>query len=78
MSHLDRNSIEYRKFTLKERVILLKAALLDVEKIVLQNKCSETIRTQIEDIVGEELNDPSPEDEAVIYKLRNQILKKKD
>lgn len=77
MTEPDRNSIEYRRFTLKEKVILLKAALLDVEKIVLDNKCSEDIRTQIEGIVGDELNDPSPEDEAVIYKLRTQILKKR-
>jgi len=71
----NRDSLEYRKYTLKERVILLKAALLDVEKIVLKNNCSEKARTEIELIVAEELNDPSPEDEAVIYKLRNSILK---
>jgi hypothetical protein len=71
----DRNSIEYRRHTLKEKVVLLKAALLDVENFVRRAKTVQQISDYVESTIAEELNDPSPADEKTIYELRTRILK---
>jgi hypothetical protein len=64
------------KFSLTEKIVLLKTALLDVEHIVNEAKSLQEAQDGIEAIIADELNDPTDEDANVLYRLRDKILKR--
>jgi hypothetical protein len=64
------------KFSLTEKIVLLKTALLDVEQIVNEAKSLQEAQDGIEAIIADELNDPTDEDANVLYRLRDKILKR--
>jgi hypothetical protein len=64
------------KFSLTEKIVLLKTALLDVEQIVNEAKSLQEAQDGIEAIIEDELNDPTREDANVLYRLRDKILRK--
>lgn len=64
------------KFSLTEKIVLLKTALLDVEQIVNEAKALQEAQDGIEAIIADELNDPTDEDANVLYRLRDKILKR--
>jgi hypothetical protein len=64
------------KFSLTEKIVLLKTALLDVEQIVNEAKSLQEAQEDIQAIIADELNDPTDEDANVLYRLRDKILKR--
>jgi hypothetical protein len=64
------------KFSLTEKIVLLKTALLDVEQIVNEAKSLQEAQDGVEAIIADELNDPTDEDANVLYRLRDKILKR--
>jgi hypothetical protein len=60
---------------LRDKVILLKASLLELEYIANNTDSLQEIRQAIEDVIVDELNDPSKEDVEFIFRLRDRTLK---
>jgi hypothetical protein len=60
---------------LRDKVILLKASLLELEHIANNTDSLQEIRQAIEDVIVDELNDPSKEDVEFIFRLRDRTLK---
>jgi len=65
-------------FTLKEKVILLKAALLEVEELMLDTSIPlEERKKELREIIKDELNDPSPRDRQEIFDMRKRLLRRR-
>jgi hypothetical protein len=62
--------------TLKEKVIILKAALLEIEELLLNTSIPlQQRKDEICNIVDDELNSPSKEDREALFHMRRRILK---
>lgn len=63
-------------FTLKEKVIILKAALLEIEELMHNTTIPLAQRKEeLREIIKDELNDPTEEDRAAIFDMRKRLLR---
>lgn len=63
-------------FTLKEKVVLLKVALLEVEALMLNTSIPlEQRKHELRAIIADELNSPSQQDRDNLFQMRRAILK---
>ena len=65
-------------FTLKEKVIILKAALLEIEELMLNTSIPLAQRKdELQEIIKDELNDPTEEGRQAIFDMRKRLLRHK-
>lgn len=63
-------------FNLKEKVILLKAALLEVEELLFDTRIPlQQRKDEIREIIKDELNDPTDQDRIAIFEMRKRLLR---
>jgi|LakMenEpi03Aug12_release.lakeMendotaPanAssembly.Ray.scaffolds.fasta_scaffold460198_2 hypothetical protein len=65
-------------FTLKEKVIILKATLLEIEELIHNTSIPlEQRKAELREIIKDELNDPSLEDRQAIFRMRHSLLRRR-
>lgn len=63
-------------FNLKEKVILLKAALLEVEELLFDTRIPlQQRKDEIKEIIKDELNNPTDQDRIAIFEMRKRLLR---
>lgn len=65
-------------FTLKEKVIILKAALIEIEELMHNTSIPlEQRKAELREIIRDELNNPSQEDKINIFRMRQGLLRRR-
>ena len=65
-------------YTLKEKVILLKVALLEAEELMLNTTIPLAERkAELSEIVKDELNNPNEADRQALFDMRERLLRRR-
>jgi hypothetical protein len=65
-------------YTLKEKVILLKVALLEAEELMLNTTIPLAERkVELSEIVKDELNNPNEADRQALFDMRERLLRRR-
>lgn len=65
-------------YTLKEKVILLKVALLEAEELMLNTTIPLAERkNELSEIVKDELNNPNEADRQALFAMRERLLRRR-
>ncbi len=65
-------------YTLKEKVILLKVALLEAEELMLNTTIPLAERkVELSEIVKDELNNPNEADRQALFAMRERLLRRR-
>lgn len=65
-------------YTLKEKVILLKVALLEAEELMLNTTIPLNQRKdELSEIIKDELNNPNEADRQALFAMRERLLRRR-
>ena len=65
-------------YTLKEKVILLKVALLEAEELILNTTIPLNQRkAELSKIIEDELNNPNEADRQALFAMRERLLRRR-